>query len=48
MVPLKVALDNKKRSITYKQQKNSSLLSSDMRGIYTLEPLTYGDHKSGV
>ena len=35
MAPLNMALDIKKRSIKEKQQKNSSFMSSAMRGDYT-------------
>ena len=42
MSPLNVALNTKNRSVKDKRQKNSSLLSSDMRGDYTLKPLAYG------
>ena len=48
MAPLKVAFDIKKRSVKGKQQKNSSLLSSAMKGDYTLEHLAYGVHHRGV
>ena len=41
-------LNIKKRSVKEKQRKNSSLLSSAMRGDYTIEPLVYGVHHRGI
>ena len=48
MEAFKSALNIKNRSVKEKQQKNSSLLNSAMRGDYTLKPLDYGTHHIGV
>ena len=47
MAPLKVDLNLKNRSVKEKQRKNSSFLSSAMRGYYAFKPLTYDDHHRG-
>ena len=48
MESFKVALDIKKINVKEKQRNNSSLLSSPIRGYYTLETLNYGVHHRGL